>query len=246
MRVGFGLALVTLVASLSLAPPWQQTAGATTCAPTSPPGQGKALPVDAEASPVAEETRIHWTRADRRITYGDLATLAGQVVTARGAVPGVAVDLYVRTPGGWELARSTTADPDTGAFAFGCLEPRRSTDYRVVHEGSLTYGRSQAERRVAVSRRMPDALRRVDRSRFVLHGSVSPRYSGLVTLQRSTCAGCAWRDVARRRATDRSTWRFLVDVAGLRGEARYRAMIPADTRFARSVSARVWRFTTAR
>lgn len=242
-RLAIGLA--TLAAALVVTG-GQPTASASSCPPSAPPSPvAEALPVVAAASPVAQETAIHWTRAHRRLTYGDQAVLEGQVVTSDGAVGDATVDLYQRTAAAdeWTYVASATTDPDSGLFGFGCLEPARTTTYRVVHEATVTLAYSQGERRVGVSRRMPDHLEQVGPNRFVFSGAVAPRYAGPVTLERRTCAGCTWRDAASRRTGARSTWRFELDLTGLERDVVYRATIPADRRFARSVSDRVWRFT---
>jgi hypothetical protein len=242
MRLLLAVAMVATSAVLHLAP----TAHARACVSGPPPAEaGTPRALAPEVPVVTQETRIHWTRVTKRLPYGESATLEGQVVTDSGAVGGAAVDLYARPAGAdrWELVDSTSSDPETGVFGFGCLAPERTTVYRVVHEGTALHARSLAERRVAVSRRMPDTMRQVGATRFVLEGRVAPRYRGEVQLQRRGCDGCGWRDVARVGTRDGSAWRFLVDTASLRGELAYRATIPADRRFARSVGDHVWRIT---
>lgn len=238
-------AVATLAAALVVTG-GQHVASASTCAPAAPSSPvAEALPVVASASPLAQETEIHWTRAHRRLTIGDTAVLEGQVVTRDGAVGDATVDLYQRTAanGDWTFVASATTDAESGVFGFGCLEPHRTTTYRVVHEATPTLGPSQGERRVGVSRRMPDRMEQVGANRYVFSGSVSPRYDGPVTLERRACPGCAWRAVRSRPTGARSTWRFDLDLTGLERDVFYRAAVPADRRFARSVSDRVWRFT---
>jgi hypothetical protein len=242
MRLLLAVAMVATTALLHLTP----TAHARTCVsgPT-PTGTGAPLALAPQVPVVTQQTRIHWTRVTKRVPYGESAGLEGQVVTDHGAVGGAGVDLYAR-PGGsdrWELVDSTTSDPDTGVFGFGCLTPRRTTAYRVVHEGTTLHGRSVAGRRVAVSRRMPDTMRQVGPTRFVLEGRVTPRHRGEVHLQRRDCDGCAWQDVARASTTGGTAWRFLIDTSRLRGDLAYRAVIPAGRHFARSVGDHVWRIT---
>lgn len=242
MRLLLAVAMVATSAVLHLAP----TAYARTCVGgPAPTGTGTPLALAPEVPVVTQQTRIHWTRFTKRLPYGETAGLEGQVVTDDGAVGGATVDLYARPSGAdrWELVDSTSSDPETGIFGFGCLLPQRTTAYRVVHESTTLHGRAQADRRVAVSRRLPDTMRQVGPSRFVLEGRVSPRYRGEVHLQRRDCDGCGWRDVARAATDDGTAWRFLIDTSSLRGELAYRAMVPADGRFARSVGDHVWRIT---
>lgn len=243
MSFRFLVASATVAASLAVLP-GQPPAEGMSCAPGPPRTMAGAVPVVAHASPVAQETSIRWTRLSRRIVFGDVAALEGQVVTEDGAVGGAEVDLYSRTSAArdWMHVASTTSDDDTGVFAFGCLYPRRTTEFRVVHEGSLLLGRSSGDRTVGVARLMPDDMEQVGGSRFVFRGSVAPRYDGFVTLERRTCAECAWRDVEVTR-TRESRWRFAIDVSGLDGVVAYRAAIAADHRFARSLSDRTWRIT---
>ena len=133
--------------------------GASTCVPQNPSDFG-ATPVATTLPLVTTQTRIHWTRVTRRLTLGDQGTLQGQVVTADGAVGGAGVHLYVRRQAGWEHVASTTSDSETGVFAFSCLSPHRTTDYRVVHRGDPLHGPSMAERSIGVARRVPSDVRR--------------------------------------------------------------------------------------
>jgi hypothetical protein len=192
-----------------------------------------------------EQTRIHWTRWHSRVVYGGLATLAGQVVSEDGAVPGARVDLFARPVGGsWRQVATATADGDTGVFTFDCLRPAQSTDYRVVYAGNLYYAGSEATRRMAVARRVPDDLSRLTSTRFALTGSVQPRYAGRpVLLQRRNCEDCRWRTVARRDSTSRSRWRFVLDASGLPGTRWFRALVPSDHAFVSSPGAHVWYLT---
>ena len=229
-------------AVLHLAP----AAQAQTCATPAPaPITGDPLTVSPDVPLVSRQTSIHWTRATRAARFGDGVVLEGQVVTDDGALPDARVDLYARPSGAdaWARLDSTTTDSETGVFAFGCLVPQRNTTYLVVHEWTAFHGRSEGERQVAVSRRMPDALRQVGPSRFVYAGSVAPRYSGAVTLQRRDCTSCAWRVVARTPAVDDTRWKFRIDTSRLRGRFAYRAAIPADEHFAHRVADHVWRIT---
>lgn len=237
--------MVALAAAASLVVAPSTPATARTCAPPPPTSLGEVTPVAVGLPLVSQETTIRWTRATVRLTYGDDAILEGQVVTDEGALADAPVDLYARLAGQdeWSLVASTSSDPETGVFAFGCLLPGRTTTYRASYAGSPTYGASEGVRRVEVSRRMPDSMRQVSPSRFVYSGSVAPRYSGTVTLQRRDCASCAWRKVATDRTDTGSAWRFTVDVARLSGRYDYRATIPADAHFARSRSEGVWRIT---
>lgn len=208
---------------------------ATTCVPQNPSDVG-ATPVATTLPVVTAETRIHWTRVTRRVTIGDQGTLQGQVVTADGAVGGAGVHLYVRRSGGWAHVASTTSDNETGVFAFSCLSPNRTTDYRVVHRGDPLYGPSAAERAIGVARRVPSDLRRSGPHSFVVFGSVYPAYDGRVTLERRDCEDCPWEPVRSSSTGARSTWQFRVDLTGLEHPATFRVTVPADRRFVLSVS----------
>lgn len=236
---------VVVAATASVLVPLSTPATARTCAPGPPPATSPIRPPGVDAPLTTTRTSIHWTRVSERVTSGEAAALEGQVVTEDGAVTSADVDLLERRRGdsGWSLVASTTSDPDSGVFAFGCLVPEWTTSYRVAYAGTLTYAASQSTREVAVARRMPDSMRQVSPSRFVYSGSVAPRYAGRVTLQRRSCPACAWKSVATDPTDDRSRWRFVVDVSRLRGKPAYRATIPAHDRFARSFSDHVWRVT---
>lgn len=239
------LMAVAVAVATSLLVPLSAPATARTCAP--PPATiapSPLEPVAAATSPVTTETSVHWTRVSKRVTHGDTALLEGQVVTEDGAITGADVDLFARSSGeqDWILVASTTSDDDTGVFAFGCLLPTRTTTYRAVYSGTLTFAASEGTRQVDVTRWMPDSMRQVSHSRFVYAGSVEPRFDGSVTLQRRNCASCAWRIVAVDVTDARSGWHFTINTSRLRaGEYSYRAMIPADERFGRSLSDRAWR-----
>lgn len=240
--MGIRLALAALAATTGIMPVGAPHAAAQTCAPVPPSGAG--VPIATSTPLLSDQTRIHWTRATRRLTYGETGSLEGQVVTDDGAVGGAAVDLYERAgDGSWQPLASTTSDEETGVFGFGCLAPRHTTTYRVVHEGTVLHGPSADNRQMAVARQMPDHMEQLDATRFTFTGAVSPRYAGPVTLERQDCSSCDWRPTDRVRTDRRSRWRFEIDVAGLRGRIAYRATIPADERFARSTSRRTWRIT---
>jgi len=226
--------------------PLSTPAMAQTCAPQPPPTATSPVRPVVGGTPLATtETSIHWTRVSTRLTYGDAGLLEGQVVTEQGAVTDADVDLFERRSGAreWTLVASATSDPDTGVFSFGCLQPERTTTYRAAYAGTLTYSASEGTRQVEVARRMPDSMRQVRPSRFAYSGSVAPRYDGRVTLQRRACPSCDWKDVATDATDDRSRWRFTIDVSRLGGKLAYRATIPADARFGRSLSEHVWRIT---
>ncbi|MGH3361975.1 MAG: hypothetical protein ACRDOM_05905 [Nocardioides sp.] len=193
-----------------------------------------------------QETRIHWTKFHRKIVVGTASTLEGQVVTEEGAIGGADVDLYARaaTSQAWTHVASATTDSERGVFAFGCLEPVRTTLYRVVHEATPFHARSSGDKQVAVARRLPDSLERVRANRFSFRGTVLPRDAGLsVQLERRTCRTCAWRTVERTTTDRRARWGFRIDVSRLEGSRWYRATAPGDQRNARGHSDRVWRFT---
>jgi hypothetical protein len=135
-------------------------AGGVCGAPDEPPDN----PVEALAPALPpgslelQDTRIHWTRWPTSVTYGDLATLQGQVVVDDGALADATVDLLARPPGSqrWQRIATTTTDQDTGVFTFGCLQPNKTTEYRAVYHGTIYYAGSQATRHVPVARRVPD------------------------------------------------------------------------------------------
>lgn len=238
------LGLATVVAVLT-AVPGSSPATAQTCAP---PGPGDAgAPVGVATPPVAaiaQDTDVRWTRVTTRVPYGETALLQGQVVAEDGAVPDASVRLEARTAdSGWTSVRSTTSDPETGVFSFGCLQLAENTAYRALYDGTPFYGSSSARHDVGVARRVPDAMRQVGPSRFTYRGAVDPRYAGPVVLQRRDCPSCAWRDRATTSADADSAWRFRIDVAALRGEFTYRAVVPGDRRFVRSLSDRTWTIT---
>ena len=235
MLSGLLVALLAPLVALLPSAPAQADMG---CGPTSPttPASAPLLPV------VGEATSIHWTKATRRLRYGNHGELTGQVVTSEGAVTGATVHLYRRVGDTWEHLDTQTSDQDRGVFSF-CVEPGRSTRYLVVHEGSPLYAASESERVVGVARRMPDGIRQTGPRTFVLSGTVSPRYAGRVTLERQLCETCAWRAVRTVATGSGSAWSFDLDVTGLRGTTAWRAAIPADASFLRSTSDRTWRIT---
>lgn len=237
-----------LTVLLVAAPPATGAAGAAETAPACVSTTGPArtlVPVEMQRSPglTLEETSIRWTRWSTRVVHGDAAVLEGQVVTDDGALGGVEVGLFQRRPGesSWTSRGTATADPDTGVFSFGCLEPTATTEYRAVFDGTLVHGASQAVRKVGVARRVPDAMSRIAAERFALTGSVSPRYVGRsVVLQRRSCADCRWASVQTRETTSRSRWRFTIDSSTFSGRRWFRVVVPADRRYVRSHGDHVW------
>jgi hypothetical protein len=226
----------------------------------SPPSQSPAgrvvtrapLPVAGDVRPVpgAQETWIHWTRWSRRLVYGDTTVLEGQVVVGEGdqarAVRDAEVDLYARRAGSadWEPAGTAAAAGDDAVFAFHDHAPSANTDYRVVFDGDLLYARSRATRRVDVARHVPDALRRIDASRFALHGSVAPAYRDrAVVLQRRTCRRCSCSALATGRTGARSRWGFRVQVPRESSTWYYRVVVPGDRLFVRGYGDHVWSLT---
>lgn len=239
---------LSIVAGILLAVTAMTQASASACAPP-PSRQGALAPVTTLASsgsPVAADTRIRWTRWSTRVFYGQSAVLYGQVVTDEGAIADARVELYAREAGAseWVALASAQADPDTGVFAFDCLQPTVNTAYRVVYEGSLTYQASQAQRTVRVLRRVPDSLAQVAAERFRLRGSVQPRYAERrVLLQQKNCRQCRWRTVQRKQTNTRSRWWFTIDT-GYSGRRWFRAVVPADQLYARSYGYHIWRITS--
>jgi hypothetical protein len=242
------VALVALLAGLLWVGPGQAQAAAGTC--VSPGGRPDPQDVTAlltESTGVSlglTRTEIRWVRWHTRVVYGDSAVLEGQVVTQDGALPDATVDLFARQAGAsdWVQVDSATSDPDTGVFSFDCLKPSMTTDYRAVYQGTLLYAGSTGERRIDVARRVPDSMTQMASERFRFAGSVAPRYADRpVLLQRKTCLRCGWKTVAGTRTTTRSAWRFTVDVSSFTGDRWFRAVVPADSSFVRSYSARSWR-----
>lgn len=216
------------VARACLQPPPRDSAAPQTLAPPSTPGM--------------VETRIHWTRWTERLVYGRDAVLAGQVVTDDGALPEVTVDLFARPAGksGWSHVATRSSDPETGVFTFTCLDAPRSTDYRVVFDGTVLFAGSSATKRVSVARLVESGMRQRADGRFVFTGSVAPRYVDRgVVLERRTCDGCAWERVRTSTTDDRSGWRFVVS-APTRGERSFRAVVPRDAAFVAGRS-QAWR-----
>lgn len=244
--------LLTVALAAVLAVSLPVGAGAATTAPactTSPAPR----PVVAAPAPLAdaggmslsvEETRIRWTRWSTRVVHGDRAVLEGQVVTGDGAVARAQLDLLERPAGAteWTLLGTAETDSETGVFSFGCLRPSVTTEYRAVYHGTVYFGASQAQRKVGVARRVHDSLERTGAERFVLSGSVGPRYVGRrVLLQRRSCGDCGWRTVRRADTTSRSRWRFAIDSSSFTRRQWFRAVVPADGRYVRSVGDHVWR-----
>lgn len=168
------------------------------------------------------------------------------MVTDSGAVPGAAVDLFARESGSreWMLVKSAMSDTETGVFSFTCLEPTRSTDYRVVYDGTIYYAGSQGDRRVLVARRVPDALTQTAPDLFRFEGSVRPSYKGrAVLLQRRACTTCRWATVERTLTTSRSGWKFTIDATTFAGQRWFRAVVPGGEDYVRSHSRHTWRIT---
>jgi hypothetical protein len=242
--------VAALLAAALLTWPLQAESAASLCdSPGNPaatdPGTELA-PAAADLPPRIEETQIRWTRWHSRVVFGGSAVLEGQVVTDDGAVSEATVDLFAREAGSqdWTRAGSATTDPETGVFSFDCLRPVATTDYRAAYDGTLYYAGSHGDRTVQVARRVPDAMEQVAPNRFRFTGSVQPRYVDRpVLLQRKSCPDCRWRTVVTRETSALSQWRFTIDVSELVGERWFRAVVPKDARYVRSLSDRVWRFT---
>lgn len=251
MRRTVWMVASTLAAALFVVPAQAAGAGLTAAACAPPPGASRTpFSVNetlADASPGLADSRIRWTRWNSLVTYGDAAGVAGQVVAEAGAVPAASVDLYEREVGtsGWELVASTTSDPDTGVFEFGCLHPNPSTDYRAVYDGTLYYRESSAQRRIRVARAVPDQMQQVTRHILQYTGVVRPRYRReRVHLQARKCRRCSWRNVDRDMTNHGSGWSFRIDAEGFSGRRWFRATVPASDGYVRSVSERVWIITS--
>jgi hypothetical protein len=233
-----------MLTSVLLVGPAQSPATAGTCVP--PPATQRPAAGLAGTVPGAhgiESTSIRWVRWHKRVVYGDMATLDGQVVTDDGAITNATVDLYVREAGAddWRHRQSATTDPETGVFSFDCLQPTVTTEYRAVYSGNLYFGSSQGNRKVAVARRVSDTMKQVAAHRFRLIGSVQPSYRQRpVLLQRKECPTCRWRTVERKDSTDRSRWSFTISSSTFSGKRWFRAVVPADQQYVRS-GARAWR-----
>jgi hypothetical protein len=236
-----GLALVMLLGLLSV-PATAADEVEPACVQPPPRGQAAPLTVVRAAAPGMVETRIHWTHWSTRLVYGLDAVLAGQVVTEDGALAEVTVDLYARSAGQTEWSHLTTrsSDPETGVFTFTCLDVPRSTDYRVVYDGTVLFAGSSATKRVSVARLVESTMRHRADGRFVFAGSVAPRYAERrVVLQRKGCDSCGWERVQATATDTRSAWRFVV-TAPKRGARYFRAVVPQDAAFVTGRS-RVWR-----
>lgn len=245
---GVATALVTV---LAVVPAHAEEAGTTAAACVSAPaGSRTPLAVDetvADASPGLVDSRIHWTRWSSLVTHGETAGLAGQVIVDGGAVPEASVDLYARDVGtsGWQLVSTTSSDPDTGVFAFDCLHPDPSTDYRAVYDGSLQHRESSGDRRVRVARSVPDQMTQVSRHAFRYTGEVRPYLRPTrVLLQARTCRRCSWRNVDSDTTGRGAGWAFRIDGSGFSGRRWFRAMVPASDGYVSSPSQRIWTITS--
>lgn len=209
-----------------------QPALATSCA-TNPRVVTPAAPVG------LVETEVRWTRVTKRTTYGEDVVLEGQVVSDGRALGDEQVELWAQPAGSqWQRESSTTSDPKTGVFSFGCVVADTNTRYRVVYPGSGLYAASEATRRVRVARDLTEEVRQTGPTTFVHRGTVNPRHRGQVLLQHRAGDG-PWRVTARSTG---SRWSFRIDVARLRGEHAYRVMVPGDPRYVASRGG-TWRVT---
>jgi hypothetical protein len=247
MRLSGVATAAVMVAALLVGPvPMGSAAGSLCGGPGAPSGNPaeavtRALP---SASLEAQDTHIHWTRWPTSVTYGESATLQGQVVTDNGALADAQVDLLARPTGSqrWQHIDTTTTDQDTGVFTFGCLQPIRTTDYRAVYRGTVYYAASKANRHVPVARHVPDRMAQVAPTLFRYTGFVQPRYTGrTVALQLRRCPDCRWRTSDRTTSSSRSAWRFVIDASTFTGRCWFRAVVPADAGFIASPSEHVWR-----
>lgn len=240
----FMCAIVLVACYLVAAPPVSASTAA--CTPDPPTSTTDPMAPVTDLPLGQQETRIHWTRFHRQIVVGTASTLEGQVVTEGGAVGGAEVDLYSRTAASqaWTKVATSISDSDTGVFSFDCLEPRRTTVYRVVHQATALYGRSSGDRSVEVARRLPDSLEQVRANRFVLGGTVLPRDADLtVVLEGRACRACGWRTLSRTTTDQRASWRFLIDTSRLDGRRWYRAVAPENERNSRGYGDHVWQIT---
>lgn len=246
MRLTAAALVAALMVGTTLVPP-PTHAGTTTpaCSPRDGASRDPA-PVTttvAAVSPGMEETYIRWTRWNRRVTYGDTTALEGQVVTDNGAVARATVRLLARTASAreWTAVGSVATDSETGVFAFTCLHPNPTTDYRVVFDGDGYYRPSQAARRVRVARQVPDRMRQVAPERFRYAGAVRPRYVGeTVRLQTKSCRRCRWRTTQTDLTNRRSRWAFSIAADTIRGRDWFRVVVPASDGYVRTRSAHVW------
>ena len=227
--------LAVLVAASALLVPTLPAHG-TSCVPA---GSETSTPLPAGLT----ATELHWTRVTQRTTYGNDAVIQGQVVTSDGALGDADVHLWSRPGGGdWTYQGTTTSNADSGVFAFGCVLPTVTTDYRVEYHGDVLHAATEATRTVRLARFVDDAMRRRGGTRFAHTGTVSPDYTGPVLLQHRR-GEAAWVTVARRTTRD-SAWRFTVDVAGLRGRHSWRALVPPGDGFTRSLGT-TWKIRLA-
>ncbi len=243
------LAVLSIVTELLVFGAAITPASASACSP--PPSRQDVLapvsPLASSVSPVAAKTRVRWTRWSTKVLYGQSALLYGQVVTDDGTIADADVELYAWNAGTseWTALGSAQTNPDTGVFAFDCLQPTVTTTYRVVYEGTIAYQPSEAQRTVQVMRRVPDALTQVAAERFRLRGSVQPRYAERrVLLQQRNCRTCRWHTVQHKQTNNRSRWWFAIDASAYSGRRWFRAVVPADHFYTRSYGYHVWRITS--
>lgn len=171
---------------------------------------GAARAADAEA-PIP--TKVVWTQRNTWVTYGNYATLKGQVQEAGGAVPGATVKLYGRTSTSkpWSYLKSTTTSQANGVFQFVHKTPQNYY-YAVRFPGNATYATSIGYAGVKVRRDLtPAYMTDGPNNKFYYYGSVRPTYQyKTVKVQIKTCSTCDWRYFTSTKTNSKSAWKFLL------------------------------------
>ena len=192
---------------------------------------GSTAPATAAAPTIVTHIDAEFSRAT--VPYRDQFTLAGVVEyedgdTRQPLPPGNGPVFLQRRLEGSDVWKTLQTDASGESFSFVATAVANA-DYRVVYDGNETYLPTRATGPLKVTRLMHDRI--VDGT-LVLRGRVEPGWANrnvVVQVRR----GGEWRRYDLVRTDDDSRWSKRLFAREGRN-TRFRAFVPATTRFAKS------------
>lgn len=174
-----------------------------------------------------------------KLVYGTATDVAAEVDSGSAGVYDGSIQLQARASGAttWKVLRSTAAGT---TYGYWTITPGKNTAYRVVYSGYTSTDSSTDSYAAATSpTRTVQVMRNfhaaINSRTLLFHGRIAPAYAHRsVTIQRKTCAACAFKRFKVIRTTASSTW--SVKLPAVSKKTYFRAMIPAEGGYVQSLS----------
>ncbi len=227
--------ILSLVAFLALA----LAGGLLTAAPASAATGDTTLAGDRQFAKAMYYDGIGPT-ADNQKPAADLAGYAGTLTVSDTGTPidGATVTLQRQVDGEADFTDIDTGTTDANGQAVFFTRPVGNATYRVAFAGDGTNNASVSQGlRLSVMRDFNATVAKPTKSTIFLKGKVKPGWGRkVVQFQKKACASCGWKTVSKKQTRATGKFSFQAAYPPLGKSWRFRAVIPAQGNFVKSMS----------